>query len=226
MILLIAGASHTGKTALAQRLLEKYKYPYLSIDHLKMGLIRSGNTISQKISNQLGYQHISMDSIIAGIESVFPETGIHSDAETDLWENIQYISSKMALFIRAMIDSGEYDECAYGMVIDIFQLLPQHYIQHIDSSVCEIYYFGTAEVTSEERYELLTKYDTPKDYTYYKSDEENKADCASIVTISKRLKEQCRICHLPYYDTSYNREWVFQSILGPLQQEQKMFLNK
>ena len=44
MIVLITGASHTGKTALAQRLLEKYNYPYLSIDHLKMGLIRSGNT--------------------------------------------------------------------------------------------------------------------------------------------------------------------------------------
>ena len=44
MIILIAGASHTGKTVLAQRLLEKYHYPYLSIDHLKMGLIRSGNT--------------------------------------------------------------------------------------------------------------------------------------------------------------------------------------
>jgi len=44
MIILIAGASHTGKTVLAQKLLEKYQYPYLSIDHLKMGLIRSGNT--------------------------------------------------------------------------------------------------------------------------------------------------------------------------------------
>lgn len=44
MIFLIGGASHTGKTALAQKLLEKYNYPYLSIDHLKMGLIRSGNT--------------------------------------------------------------------------------------------------------------------------------------------------------------------------------------
>ena len=44
MIILITGASHTGKTVLAQRLLEKYRYPYLSIDHLKMGLIRSGNT--------------------------------------------------------------------------------------------------------------------------------------------------------------------------------------
>ncbi|MGN1235789.1 MAG: adenylate kinase [Christensenellaceae bacterium] len=44
MIVLITGASHTGKTALAQKLLERYRYPYLSIDHLKMGLIRSGYT--------------------------------------------------------------------------------------------------------------------------------------------------------------------------------------
>ena len=52
MIILITGASHTGKTALAQKLLEKYKYPYLSIDHLKMGLIRSGNTTLTSVSDE------------------------------------------------------------------------------------------------------------------------------------------------------------------------------
>jgi 2-phosphoglycerate kinase len=51
MIVLICGASHTGKTALAQRLLETYHYPYLSIDHLKMGLIRSGNTALTPLSD-------------------------------------------------------------------------------------------------------------------------------------------------------------------------------
>lgn len=51
MIIFITGASHTGKTALAQRLLEKYHYPYLSIDHLKMGLIRSGNTDLTPVSD-------------------------------------------------------------------------------------------------------------------------------------------------------------------------------
>ena len=57
MIFLIAGASHTGKTALAQKLLEKYKYPYLSIDHLKMVLIRSGYTkLTPEDDNELtGY---------------------------------------------------------------------------------------------------------------------------------------------------------------------------
>lgn len=44
MVVIITGASHTGKTALAQKILEKYKFPYFSLDHLKMGLIRSGNT--------------------------------------------------------------------------------------------------------------------------------------------------------------------------------------
>ena len=44
MVVLITGASHTGKTILAQRLLEAHGVPYLSADHLKMGLIRSGNT--------------------------------------------------------------------------------------------------------------------------------------------------------------------------------------
>ena len=42
MVILIAGETHTGKTLLAQKLLEAYRYPCLSLDHLKMGLIRSG----------------------------------------------------------------------------------------------------------------------------------------------------------------------------------------
>ena len=44
MIIIVTGASHTGKTVLAQRMLEQYNYPYFSIDHLKRGLIRSGHT--------------------------------------------------------------------------------------------------------------------------------------------------------------------------------------
>ena len=52
MVILITGASHTGKTALAQRLLEQHHYPYLSIDHLKMGLIRSGHTDLTPMSDE------------------------------------------------------------------------------------------------------------------------------------------------------------------------------
>ena len=179
------------------------------------GVPRSGkSTLSQRISHRFGYQHISMDSVIAGLESVFPETGIRSGADTDLRENVRYISSRMAPFIRAMMDSGEYDECDYGMVIDIFQLLPEHYVRFIDPAVCDICYLGTADVTPEERYALLKQYDTPKDYTYYLSEEENRRGCADITAVSGWLREECGKHHLPYYDTSHDRERVLRRILS------------
>jgi putative acetyltransferase len=40
MVILIGGTSRTGKTLLSQKLMEKYKFPYLSIDHIKMGIFR------------------------------------------------------------------------------------------------------------------------------------------------------------------------------------------
>ena len=42
MVILIVGSTHTGKTNLARCLMELKKYPYISIDHIKMGLVRSG----------------------------------------------------------------------------------------------------------------------------------------------------------------------------------------
>lgn len=44
MIILIGGASHAGKTLISQKLIEKYHYPCTSLDHLKMGFIRTGRT--------------------------------------------------------------------------------------------------------------------------------------------------------------------------------------
>lgn len=52
MIVILTGASHTGKTKLAQKLLETHHYPYLSIDHLKMGLIRSKQTKLTPLSEE------------------------------------------------------------------------------------------------------------------------------------------------------------------------------
>ena len=181
------------------------------------GVPRSGkSTISQLISHEFGYQHISMDSIIAGIEKTFPETGINSEADIDTLTNIKNISSKMAPFIQAMIVSGEYNECNYGVVIDMFQILPQDFVQYIDKSVCDIYYFITSDVTPAERYEILKRYDTPKDYTFYKSDVEKISDCEEIVSISRFFKEQCEIYKLPYFETAYNREKLFNEFMSSL----------
>ena len=101
MIVLIAGASHSGKTALAQALLEKYKYPYLSIDHLKMGLIRSGNTeLSPMDDNELsGYLwpivREMIKTVIENKQNLIVEGGYipfdwSKDFEQEYLEHIKY----------------------------------------------------------------------------------------------------------------------------------------
>lgn len=189
------------------------------------GVPRAGkSTVSQRIAKEFGYQHISMDSIIAGFEKAFPQVEIDTGADVDVKENVQSISSKIAPFLRAMMDSGEYDECDYGMVIDVFQLLPEDYRKYIDPSVCEIYYFITSDVAAEERYKLLKQYDTPKDYTYYKPEEENRRNCAEIVEISKYYKEQCERYQLPYFETALERERVLEEFLNQLEEVDRIVM--
>ncbi len=120
--------------------------------------------------------------IIAGFEKVFPSVGIDTDADVDVNETVQSISAKIAPFLRDMMDSGEYDECDYGMVIDVFQLLP-------------------------------------KDYTYFKPEEENRKNCKEIVEISKYYKEQCEQYSLPYYETARDREKVLTDFIKLLEDE-------
>lgn len=179
------------------------------------GVPRAGkSTVSQMIAKRMGYQHISMDSVIAGIETVFPETKIDTNASVDSKSNLAFISSKMAPFIRAIMDSGEYDECDYGVVIDIYQLLPSDYMKFIKSEKCEIHYFLSSDVTAEERFEILKAFDTPDDYTYYHSEEENRRDCEDIVNVSHFLKGQCISYGLPYYETSHDRETVLNAFVN------------
>ena len=91
MVLIIAGASHTGKTALAQKLLERYHYPYLSIDHLKMGLIRSGNAQLTPMSDDCELTKTAIENrqnlIVEGCYIPFDWA---KDFETEYLENIRY----------------------------------------------------------------------------------------------------------------------------------------
>ena len=178
------------------------------------GVPRAGkSTISHRLAKQYGYQHISMDSIIAGFEKCFPETGVNTYAGLSSMDTLHLISGKMAPFIRAMLESGEYDEFKPGMVLDMYQLLPEDYMKYIHGANCEIFYFITSDVTPEERFAIQKRYDTEKDYTFYKSDEELKEGAVYIVEQSICMKEQCQKYGLPYFETARDREQTFRRFL-------------
>jgi putative acetyltransferase len=91
MVILIAGASYAGKTIMAQKLLEKYKIPYFSIDHLKMGIYR-GN-------NNCGFSPESTDEIIT--EKLWP---IIKEIIKTIIENKQNIIIEGCYFPYSMED--------------------------------------------------------------------------------------------------------------------------
>ena len=182
------------------------------------GVPRSGkSTISRMLSKRFGYQHISMDSIIAAFEKCFPETGVNTYQGLSSLETLQVISGKMAPFVRAMLDSSGHSDGEHGMVVDMYQLLPEDYDKHLRGANCEIFYFITSDVTAEERFAIQKKYDTPKDYTFYKSDEELKEGAQYIVEQSLLMKAQCEKFGLKYYETARNREEVFEQFFRDLQ---------
>lgn len=178
------------------------------------GVPRAGkSTISHQLAKQYGYQHISMDSIIAGFEKCFPETGVNTYAGLSSMDTLHLISNKIAPFIRAMLDSGEYDEFKPGMVLDIYQLLPEDYMKYIHGANCEIFYFITSDVTPEERFAIQKKYDTEKDYTFYKLDKVLREGAEYIVEQSICMKEQCQKYGLLYFETARDRERTFHHFL-------------
>ncbi len=184
------------------------------------GVPRAGkSTASQLLAKRLGCPHISMDSILAGIEKALPEAGIQTDAPIPPEDNLAAISAKVAPFIRAMMDSGEYDEYDCRVVIDVYQLLPKDYAACLAGHNCEIHYLLSSDVSPEERYAILKAHDTPRDYTYHHSDEDNRQNCADIVYISQLMKAQCQQYSLPFYETSRSRQQVLQALVDAICRE-------
>lgn len=126
MIILIGGATHTGKTAYAQKLLEKYQYPYLSIDHLKMGLIRSGQTQLTPMDDDklTDYLWPIIREIIKTaienkqnliVEGCYIPFGWQKDFGEPYMENIQYVCLVMS---RQYIKEHFVDIQRYASIIE------------------------------------------------------------------------------------------------------------
>ncbi len=181
------------------------------------GVPRAGkSTISRMLSRQYGFQHISMDTIIAGFERCFPETGVNTYQGLSSLDTLRVISGKMAPFVRAMLDHSAYDPSEPGMVLDMYQLLPEDYHRYIRGADCQIAYLITSDVTPEERFLIQKRYDTEKDYTFGRSDEELLEGAEYIVEQSLLMKAQCEAYAIPYYETAHDREQAFERLLRGL----------
>ena len=125
------------------------------------GVPRAGkSTVSRQISSKFGYQLVTMDAIIAGFELIFPQLGINTYADMSTLDILYNISSKIAPFIKVMLDNASYDEYGRGVVVDVYQLLPDDYMKWLKDTECSIFYVLTSDVTPEERLCIQKDHDT------------------------------------------------------------------
>ena len=143
MIYIISGTTHTGKTILAQKLLEKYNYPYLSIDHLKMGLIRSGNTELTPLSSDEELttylwpivREIIKTAIENGqnliVEGCYVPFDFLDDFNKEYMDNAKYIDNIKYIFL---IMSDNYINRNYDMIKKYANVIEKR----LDDSDCTI----------------------------------------------------------------------------------------
>ena len=164
MIVLISGASHTGKTALAQKLLERHRMPYLSIDHLKMGLIRSGQTTLTPMDDEelVGYLWPIVREMIKTaiendqnliVEGCYIPFDWQKDFDAEYLSHIRFGCIVMTeRYIRAHFD----DVLKYGSVIehrldDDFDMETALADNAKNLALCEQY--GFAPILIDEKYD-------------------------------------------------------------------------
>lgn len=182
------------------------------------GVPRAGkSTLARRLAQEYGYQYISMDAIIAAFEKCFPETGVNTYQGLSSMDTLRLISGKMAPFLRAMLESGQYDRGENGAVVDMYQLLPEDYEKNFRGANTEIIYLLSSDVTPEEQFALQKRYDTARDYTFFKTDEELKEGAEYIVEQSQLMKEQCLRLRLKFYETGKERQQAFEQILRELE---------
>ena len=168
MVILISGASHTGKTAYAQRLLEKYRYPYLSIDHLKMGLIRSGQTDLTPMDDDLLTEYlwpIVREMVKTAIENgqnlIVEGCYIPFDWQKDFdggyLENIRYVCLVMS---RRYIETHFEDILGFANVIekrlDDSDMTKEMLIADNENNLSQCMTHGCSYVLIDETYAVET----------------------------------------------------------------------
>jgi hypothetical protein len=73
---------------------------------------------------------------------------------------------------------------------------------------------------------VLKANDTAKYYTFYRNETELREGCGYIVEQSQLFKQQCEKVGLPFYDTTYVRELVFEKIAAEVVGGQESVLTR
>lgn len=160
------------------------------------GVAKSGkSTLAEKLCQNKNYNHIPLDYFASSLKHNFPETKITSNVIINE-ESSKNLSLLLSRVINIMNDKEE------PFIIDSAHILPKHIIEYIDLNKWDIYFVGYPNITKEDKFNILRKYDKETDWTRKRTDEELLNTLDKLVTLSKQIEQECLELNIPFIDTS------------------------
>lgn len=160
------------------------------------GVAKSGkSTLAEKLCQDKRHNHIPLDYFASSLKHNFKETKITSNVVINE-ESSKNLSLLLSRVINIINDKDEL------FIIDSAHILPRHIIEYIDLNKWDIYYLGYPNITKEDKFNLLRKYDKETDWTRKRTDEELLDTIDKLITLSKEIEQDCLKHNIPFIDTS------------------------
>lgn len=172
-----------------------------------LGSARSGkSTLATIINKRYNYSIISIDSFVSALKEAFPELNItHSNTENKFKLLPPFVYSYMKKIINEFPDNK--------FVLEGWHVYPKEIVSLFKTLDVKIICLGYTKITCKEVVSLIRKNEGINSYTKNMSDDEVKVLVKKHIEYSEILKQQCIKYGIKFYDTSYNREKVFEQII-------------
>ena len=186
---------------------------------LILGAARSGKTsLAKKLVKEKGYSLISIDDIVSGLEA-YPELEIHHDG--DAIDTAKRLAPFLIKYFTELSEGttfyGGIKSVIEGTHFDFEQLMP--FLQSDKySKKYEIIGLTFNEITEQQLYDYIKKYDTEDDWTYWCNDEELKGYVRYFIDRNKYFNEMFKKYEITTFDTSIDRDKVLNEIIDNLEE--------
>ena len=159
------------------------------------GVARSGkSTLAKRFSKLNSYNHFPLDYVTSSLKNNFPETNISSSVV--IGDSSEKLSLLLSTIVRIMNSKDE------KYIIDSAHIMPKDIVPYLDKDKWNIYFVGYPNVSKFTKFSSIRKYDDHTDWTSRRSDEELLSIIEKLISISKKIQEQCEELNIPFIDTS------------------------
>ena len=160
------------------------------------GVAKSGkSTLAEKLCQNKNYNHIPLDYFASSLKHNFPETKITSNVIIN-----EESSKNLSLLLSRVMNIINKKE--KPVIIDSAHIIPTHIVEDIDVHKRDIYFIGYPNITKEDKFNILRKYDKETDWTRKRTDEELLNTIDKLITLSKQIEQECLELNIPFIDTS------------------------